>query len=206
MYYERIEKAFNNRVSTPEGFSKPSAVLVPIVEIKGEECLLLTQRALHMKHQPGDFCFPGGHSEGNETSEETAIRETWEELGIPKENIKIIGPTDFIITTFGAYVKPFVARIENFDLNDIKTNPDEVEKVVFIPLDFFMNTAPRDCILKFETIFPPDFPFHLIVGGKDYKWGNPTNKQSFYDYKGDIIWGITAKIINNVKSILKSVE
>lgn len=204
MYYNKIEKVFSNRTPGPAGYSKASAVLVPIIEIKGEPNLILTQRALHMKHQPGDFCFPGGHSEGNETPEETAVRETWEELGIPKENIIIIGPSDFIVTNFGTFIKPFIAKIENFDMKNIKTNPDEVEKVVCIPMEFFMKTEPRESILNFETIFPPDFPFHLIAGGKDYKWGKPTNKQSFYEYKGDIIWGLTAKVINNVKSILKT--
>ena len=127
MSYKNLEGAFKNRIPNAEGYSRPSAVLIPIIEINNEPHLLLTQRALNMKHQPGDFCFPGGGCEGDETPEETAIRETWEELGIPQDKIKIIGPTDFIATPFGAYVKPFVGILENFDLDEININKDEVD-------------------------------------------------------------------------------
>ncbi len=204
MKYTIFEKAFNERIPTVEGYAKPSAVLIPLVEINNEPCMILTQRALHMKHQPGDFCFPGGRSEGNETAEETALRETWEELGILPERVKILGPCDFITTSFGAFIKPFVGVIENFNPKELNLNKDEVEKVIFIPLNFIMETEPRMSLVNLEPRFAPDFPFHLIVDGKNYAWGKYQTKQFFYDYNGDVIWGLTARIINNFKDILAS--
>ena len=204
MNIKNFETAFVNREACADGYMKPSAVLVPIIEINGTLNFLITQRALNMKHQPGDFCFPGGRSEKNETPIETALRETFEELGIPKENITVLGPCDFIISAFGAHIKPFLGTINNFDIKNIKTNPDEVAKVFFIPIDFFLETEPLTKIINFDPIFPSDFPFDLILGGENYTWGKVTNKQTFYDYEGSIIWGLTAKIIDNVKSILKN--
>jgi len=203
MDIKNFEIAFANREACADGYTKPSAVLVPLIEINGTLNFLITQRAFNMKHQPGDFCFPGGRSEGIETPVETALRETFEELGIPRENVTVLGPCDFIISSFGAHIKPFLGTINNFDIKNIKINQDEVEKVLFIPIDFFLKAEPMAKIIRFEPVFPSDFPFDLILGGKNYKWGEVTNNQTFYDYEGNIIWGLTAKIIDNIKSILK---
>ena len=59
------------------------AILALLTEIDGELHFILNKRAKGI-HQPGDVCFPGGHREENETLEETALRETEEEIGIPR--------------------------------------------------------------------------------------------------------------------------
>ena len=40
------------------------------------------------------------------------------------------------------------------------------------------------------------FPFELIEGGKDYPWLNPRTEMYFYEYEGEIIWGLTARILH----------
>lgn len=200
---EKIKQNFANHSARPEGYGIPSAVLVPLMNINGSLNVLLTQRSLHMVNQPGDICFPGGHGECGETPMETALRETWEELGIRPENITIIGECDFITSHFGAYITPFVGIVENITIDDFVFSPDEVEKILLIPLDFFMETTPRLSVVTLESKFPPDYPFHLIHGGENYKWANAKVKHWFYDYNGEVIWGLTARIINNLKSILK---
>jgi NTP pyrophosphohydrolases including oxidative damage repair enzymes len=198
-----IRRTFALHSPRPEGYGIPSAVLVPLIDINGSLNVLLTQRSLHMNHQPGDVCFPGGHGESNETPVETALRETWEEIGIEAKDITIIGECDFITTHFGVYIKPFIGIVENITIDDLIFSPDEVEKVLLIPLDFFMETTPRLSVVTLEPMFPPDFPFHLIQGGERYRWGKSKIKYWFYDYNGEIIWGLTARIINNMKCILK---
>ena len=84
MQKKDIKKIFSSHISVPFGTKPPSAVLVPLMEKENGINVVFTQRALHMIHQPGDICFPGGHHENDETAEETAIRETYEELGIKK--------------------------------------------------------------------------------------------------------------------------
>ena len=75
-----------------------SAVLIPLIKIKGEYYILFQKRAAHIR-QGGDICFPGGGYEDCDKSfKHTALRETKEGLGIEKKDIKI----DFIdkIITF----------------------------------------------------------------------------------------------------------
>ncbi|MGL4790521.1 MAG: NUDIX hydrolase [Anaerotignaceae bacterium] len=200
---DTLKKYFQNRIPKPEGFTHNSAVLALVMEINAKPHIILTKRALHMVHQPGDFCFPGGRSEGLETPLETALRETYEELGIPPKNIEIFGECDFIISQFGAYIRPFFGKVIDFPLEKFVLNKDEVDSVLPVPLEFFLETKPTLSSIYMEPKFPKDFPFHLIEGGENYKWGKSVSNQWFYNYKGNIVWGLTARIINNIKEILK---
>ena len=68
-----------------------SAVLIPLVKIKGEYHLLFQKRAAN-RRQGRDICFPGGGCEegADKDFKDTALRETFEELGICKKDIKIL--------------------------------------------------------------------------------------------------------------------
>ena len=99
--FKNIENSFKKRELKPFGGLKTSAVLLPLFNDNGCIKKLITQRALKLDHQPGDFCFPGGRTENNETPEQTAIRETFEETGIKEKDITIIGRIDSIVSAFG---------------------------------------------------------------------------------------------------------
>lgn len=121
---------------------------------------------MELKRQPGDVCFPGGSREGGETPLDTALRETWEETGIPAENIEILGQTDFVVAPYGAVITPFVGLIKNMTVNDLKLNPDEVAEVFTVPVKFFTDTEPEAHYITISHEIPEDFPFEYIVGGK----------------------------------------
>lgn len=91
-----IENIFAYRQSGAEEFFKFFSVLVPVVEKDGGLHLLYEKRARHMKRQPGEICFPGGEMEEGENPEECALRETWEEIGIPEQSIKVVNRLDTI--------------------------------------------------------------------------------------------------------------
>ncbi len=88
---------------------KPAAVLVPIVEHGDDFTMLLTQRTDHLKHHAGQVSFPGGRVEPHDTSAvDTALRETEEEIGLPRNHVEIVGYLDAYETGTGFHITPVV--------------------------------------------------------------------------------------------------
>jgi len=178
-----------------------SAVLVPIVKYQDQDCLLFEVRSRNLNAQPGEICFPGGGFEPEDkTLEVTALRETSEELGLSKSDMEIIGPLDILITPFQFMISPFVAKLA--DYNKITPNKSEVEKVFYVPIDFFLNNPPQTYQTKVNISAQPDFPVHLLPNGKTYNWRAGNYPVHFYRYEDHIIWGITARIVNNFVEIM----
>ena len=198
-----IKNALESHVPSPEGIKRFSSVLMPIFRTERGSELLFTKRSMELKRQPGDVCFPGGSREGGETPLDTALRETWEETGIPAENIEILGQTDFVVAPYGAVITPFVGLIKNMTVNDLKLNPDEVAEVFTVPVKFFMDTKPEAHYITISHEIPEDFPFEYIVGGRNYPWSKGRQPEYFYFYENYIIWGFTARIVRNLCLILK---
>ena len=88
------------------------AVLVPLVEGEEGPSLLYEVRAGSLRRQPGEVCFPGGKMEGDESPEACALRETWEELGIPPKSIQVLGRLDFIAHRANFIMYPILARVD----------------------------------------------------------------------------------------------
>lgn len=187
-----------------------SAVLIPIVKIKGEYHLLFQKRAAHIR-QGGDICFPGGgFEEGvDKDFKDTALRETFEELGIPKKDIKVLGQLDTYVAPIGAVIESFVARIKKKAYKNMKIDHNEVEKTIVIPISFFKENEPKEYTLAHEIqpykidengnkeVF---FPVEELGLPDTYKkpWGNKKHKIWVYEYEGEVIWGITSVLIKDV--------
>jgi 8-oxo-dGTP pyrophosphatase MutT (NUDIX family) len=121
---------------------EPSAasVLLPLVRRDGMPHVLLTLRTDHLKDHAGQISFPGGRAEAEDAdATATALRETEEEVGLPRGHIEVIGalPTYTTVTNF--VVTPVVALVEpGFTL---RPDPFEVAEVFEVPLAFLMNPA-----------------------------------------------------------------
>ncbi|QKF82781.1 NUDIX hydrolase [Halarcobacter ebronensis] len=186
-----------------------SAVLIPIIKIDKKFYILFQKRAENIR-QGGDICFPGGRFEEEDiTFENTAIRETYEELGIKKRDIKIFGQLDTYVAPIGAVVEPFVARVKKRALKSMKIDKNEVEKTLLVPIEFFKNNPAVEYTLKYE-VHPYSidkdgnkeihFPVQELNLPKTYHkpWGHKRHKVWVYNYKGEVIWGLTAVIINEL--------
>lgn len=187
-----------------------SAVLIPLIKIKGEYHLLFQKRAAGIR-QGGDICFPGGGFEIgiDRNFKDTALRETYEELGIKKEDIKILGQLDTYVTGIGVVIESFVAKVRKKAYKNMKIDYNEVEKTLLIPISFFKKSRPVEYTLCHEIHpFKIDengqkeifFPVEELGLPKTYHkpWGNKRHKVWVYKYKNEVIWGITSVLINDI--------
>ncbi|WP_315120022.1 CoA pyrophosphatase [uncultured Clostridium sp.] len=181
-------------------YEKSSVIIFLISDNENLE-VLFQVRAFNLQHQPGDISFPGGRIEKGESEEEAAIREAIEELNIKREDFKMIGEMDSLVTHYNRIIYPFIALLNK---NEINPSKDEVDHVFTVPLQYFLENEPEVYEIKITPQVPENFPYHLIVGGRDYKFSKANVKQYFYQYKGYVIWGMTAQIIKSFVDIIKN--
>ena len=91
-----------------------AAVLAPLYrDVAGELHAVFTRRRDDLRSHPGEISFPGGAQDEGEDLEGTALREAYEEVGLPAARVTIAGalpPTPTIVTNFAIY--PFVGAID----------------------------------------------------------------------------------------------
>lgn len=154
---------------------RPAAVLIGLIERHGQLHVLMTKRASHLKHHPGQIAFPGGKYETSDTClGDTAVRETVEEVGIDESQITIIGELPSLPTISQFSVTPYIAVIDSNYTP--KIDPNEVAEVFEVPASFLFEQ---------QNLF--DFHFQL----KSSK-----HKVFAIPYKHHFIWGVTAQIID----------
>ncbi|MGB4064510.1 MAG: CoA pyrophosphatase [Azonexus sp.] len=118
----------------------PAAVLFPIVLRDDGQTVLLTQRTAHLRDHAGQISFPGGRVEAEDLSpSHTALRETEEEIGLPRERIEILGFLPEYRTGTGFRVTPVVALV--LPPFDLRPDPFEVAEVFEVPLAFLLDPA-----------------------------------------------------------------
>jgi len=118
----------------------PAAVLFPIVLHDAGHTVLLTQRTAHLRDHAGQIAFPGGRVEAEDASPlHTALRETDEEIGLPRRQIDILGYLPEYRTGTGFRVTPVVALVRPpFEL---VLDPYEVAEAFEVPLSFLLDPA-----------------------------------------------------------------
>lgn len=195
-----------------------ASVLVPFLEMNNKYYILFEKRAKGVR-QESEICFPGGAIEENDNSPKAAaIRETSEELGLDTEKIIIDKENDLLVNAMGIIIYNFIGRLQIFDLQELKPNKDEVEKIFAVPVQFFLENEPEEYELRLEVqpkitdnngnekiLFPAE---QLGVPEKYAKpWSGKHHKVFVYRYKGEIIWGMTARILQSIfnKNVLKEV-
>ncbi len=177
---------------------RKSAVIIPLIKTEGGPRLLFEVRSSRVGRQPGDICFPGGKLQDGESPLQAAVRETCEELLIDPEQLEVICPADVFHKT-SAIIYPYAAYLSGYGGS---YSASEVAEVFTVPLEFFLDTEPFVYNDELSVVKKGDFPYHLIVGGENYKWPGYTDQVLFYSYEGRTIWGITARIVNSFAKLL----
>ncbi len=187
-------KKFNSplRISFRDNCLISSAILFLIIpNDKKPYNLVLIQRAHRSNDKySGEMSFPGGlyNPQLDDTYEDTALRETEEELGIPRDKIQIIGCIDDVITPKRHVISPFVGYTDKHQ-KMIKCD-DEVEEIIKIPISFFVdkkNYIERTYKLRGESI---------AVGKYTYK----TNNKKY------VIFGATSHMIVNFIELIYNLK
>ena len=159
----------------------PAAVLMPLIDRADGMTVLLTQRTAHLSAHAGQISFPGGRFEvGDGTPENTALRETEEEIGLTRAHIEVLGRLSVRETGTGYRVVPVVGVIT--PPFSVAPDPHEVAAVFEVPLSFVLDPANH----RFET---------RIMSG--------VQRQFYSVLYGDYyIWGLTARLLVNLSQRL----
>ena len=201
---EDLKNKFENYKPYINGYKnmKRASVLIPVVKKDNAHYILFEVRSKNLKTQPNEISFPGGKIESNESPIDAVIRETCEEIGTYKDNVNIISELDLLITPCNMIIHPFVGYINN--IYSLNINKDEVDHIFLVPVSYLLEYNPSLYDNEVKVIPNDDFPFDIIPHKKDYKFATSNYRVLFYQYKDYVIWGITAKILENFLEFLKN--
>jgi 8-oxo-dGTP pyrophosphatase MutT (NUDIX family) len=166
----------------PEGArATDAAVLVPIVDRGDTLQVLLTQRTSHLSDHAGQISFPGGRVEADDASrEDTALRETEEEIGLARSRITVVGRLPLYEIPSGFRITPIVGWVEPpFEL---ALDPFEVACAFEAPLEHFADPQ------RYER--------------REYRFRGRHRHYMAIPYQGRYIWGATAGMLYSLARML----
>lgn len=154
--------------------ARPSAVLVALID--GEQgCeVVLTRRARHLRHHRGEVSFPGGRMDAGEQAVDTALREAYEEIGLDRSKVEVVGGLEPVSTwVSSSFIVPVVARYTGH--TTWTPNPGEVDRVFSVPLTELTRADTYRAEWWGEP--PDDFELH------------------FFELDDETIWGATGRML-----------
>ena len=160
-----------------------AAVLIPLFLKNGIYHILFTKRAKNLVHHPGEISFPGGIYEPEDIDTlGTALRETWEEVGIAPEDVDILGVLDDFLSIHNYLVTPYVGMVAAG--HQLRINLAEIERIVEVPLSFLLKTD----IFRIEE-------------GNGQEHNYPLYSLT---YEGNKIRGLTAAVLKHFTDIISA--
>jgi len=133
----------------------------------------MTRRALHLRHHPGQISFPGGRIEAGENSASAALREAFEETGIPPHQVRLLGQLPAINTSTGFIVQPWLGLLDQ--LPALQLQATEVDSVLLLPLHEALSAQRRQ-----TEVWPLRGRRQLL---------------HFIPWQQHLIWGASAEIL-----------
>ena len=200
----KVRKVYKGHKPEPIGKYRLFSVLVPFVKRPdGEVCIMYEVRAKDMVSQPGEICFPGGHMEKGETPRDCAIRETEEETGIPAENIEIVSQGDTLFGYANYSLFTHIGIVSYDDFTNVKLQEEEVDEVFLVSVSHLQKTVPEIHEENIVSEVDGNFPYEKVGIDEDYPWRVGHWTIPIYDVDGRVIWGLTARITEQVLATLK---
>jgi 8-oxo-dGTP pyrophosphatase MutT (NUDIX family) len=154
---------------------RPAAVLIPLIRRADEWHILYTRRTDTVEHHKGQVSFPGGATDPEDHSpEDTALRETEEEIGVRRSDVRILGRLGEMITISNFVVTPVVGVVPwpyGFKVHTV-----EVGRVFTMPLDWLARRDNWQEFVRRET-------GHSVI--------------TYFPFDGELLWGATARMTVN---------
>ena len=162
--------------------AKKSAVLILLYPDNGKVKIPVIQKTVYNGIHSGQISLPGGQYENEDvTLDNTAKRETEEEIGVNRDEVEILGKlTDLFIPVSNFIVKPYVGILNRKPA--FRLNPNEVADIFSLNINEFINP-------KIEQ--------------KEVTVRDSTIKAPFFIFENTEIWGATAMILNEFSEIVK---
>lgn len=161
---------------------REAAVLIPLFVRERALWTLFTKRTDLVEHHKGQISFPGGGKHATDANPwETAIRETEEEIGVPRAGVKILGALPKLVTVTDFEISPFVGAIPY--PTQFEPHPGEVESIIEVPVSYLLDP--------------------MVVEERPVKWKGRDVMTLVYHYKGHAIWGATARILGDFLTALR---
>jgi 8-oxo-dGTP pyrophosphatase MutT (NUDIX family) len=151
-------------------------VLVPIFTPPDRPHLLFTRRTEEVLTHKGQISFPGGQQEAGDGSPlQTALRESYEEIGLEPRRVEPLGELDEVLSAVSGFVvSPQVGLIRG-PADSLRPAPTEVRSLLLVPI---------------ETLLDP-----AVYRSEARTWMGAEHLIHFYTVGEDVIWGLTAMIV-----------
>lgn len=164
--------------------TKEGAVMSLIYPVNNIPHILFIERPVYNGVHSGQIAFPGGKIEKSDSSYlDAALRETHEEIGLPAQQIKVVGAlSEVYVLASNFMVYPYVGLLD--EIPSLILEEKEVASTFEIPLYRFFEPD----ILKEKTI-KNALGFTLMA--------------PYYDLDGKTLWGATAMMVSELCTIIK---
>jgi 8-oxo-dGTP pyrophosphatase MutT (NUDIX family) len=176
------DRALNPGMASPPSTAlRPAAVLVPLVDHPAGMTILLTQRTAHLSAHAGQISFPGGRIEQDDADPvAAALRETEEEVGLPRDRVRVVGRLDTYLTGTGFEITPVVGIVA--PPYPMAIDAFEVAEAFEVPLSYILDRRNHQRVER----------------------QSGAHRRVFFvlPYQGRNIWGATAGILVNLAEVL----
>lgn len=154
---------------------REASVLLPFWPDGDTVRVLMTLRQPTLSAHAGQISFPGGRRDATDLDlRHTALRETHEEVGIAPDQVGLVMPFDDAWSIQGYLVSSWVGWLDTAPV--VLPNPAEIERVIVADVRELMD--PNLHRVEHVTRLGVTYPIH------------------FFDYRGDVVWGMTAGILH----------
>ena len=164
----------------------PAAVVLPLFLKNNEYWILFIKRTETVKYHKGQISFPGGRRETKDlTLRDTALRELHEEIGVPPDNVELLGELDNCVTVTSNYLISTFVGVIPYPF-DFKPDTKEVASIIKIPISALLD---KNCFREEVSNF-----------------GEKENTVCYFNYEDKVIWGATARILKQFLEIWSQIN